>query len=359
MDETQYRLRKLVKMLEGIHGRHTELVTVYVPAGYNLQNKINQLGDELGTAGNIQSKTVRTNVTTAIERMITALRKYKQTPPNGLAAFSGNISEIEGKSDYQVFILEPPNPIKANMYRCDQQFVIEPLKDMLEAKNIYGLVVVDLRDAAVAILRGHSIVPVKEIESFVMGKFKAGGQSAARFHRVREGQIKNFMKKIAVLCYEAFRDKKLAGIIVGGPGPTKEELVNEYFVDVIKKQVVAIKDIGYTGESGLRELVNKSEDILIKEAIVAERKLMEQFLFHMAKDDGFASYGEAEVLTNLEKGTVASLLISEAVPEDKIEKFTEIARTFGTEVNIISTESQEGNQLKELGGFAAVLRYKV
>ena len=30
---TKYRLKKLVEMLDGIKVRHTELVTVYVPAG--------------------------------------------------------------------------------------------------------------------------------------------------------------------------------------------------------------------------------------------------------------------------------------------------------------------------------------
>ena len=37
------RLKAVVKELEGIRGRHTELVSVYVPAGYNI-NKVAEQG---------------------------------------------------------------------------------------------------------------------------------------------------------------------------------------------------------------------------------------------------------------------------------------------------------------------------
>jgi len=36
-----------------------------------------------------------------------------------------------------------------------------------------------------------------------------------------------------------------------------------------------------------------------------------------------------------------------------------LAKTFGTIVNIISTETREGVQLREIGKIAAILRYEV
>jgi len=359
MEEAHYKLRKIIKKLESIRGRHTELVSVYVPAGYNLTLKMGQLAEEAGTAGNIQSKTVRTNVVTAIERMITQMRKIARTPPHGLAIFSGNISETEGRPDYHVFAVEPPEPLHVNMYRCDQEFVVQPLKDMLEAKNTYLLIVMELKNATLALLKGSAVIPIKEIDSGVMGKFKAGGQSANRFHQIRENQITFFMKTVAAKVQDILHSNpKLTGILVGGPGPSKEDFINNYLPQETKKKVLVVKDIGYTEEQGLRELVNKSSEILEKESITTERKLMERFMQHLAKDDGFASYGEAEVWKNLENGAVQILLLSESLPEETVEKFAAKAKEFGTELQLISEEFQEGNQLKELGGIAAVLRYK-
>src|SRR3989338_2316457 len=98
----KFHLKKLVKELSKYRGRHTELVSVYVPAGYDI-NKINfHVAQEQGTASNIKSKGTRDNVINALERMIQHLRLFKQTPPNGLAVFAGNVAERDGDSDVRV-----------------------------------------------------------------------------------------------------------------------------------------------------------------------------------------------------------------------------------------------------------------
>src|SRR3989344_719594 len=104
----RFELKKFLKELEGKRGRHTELVSVWVPAGYDLIKVIQQLQDEQGTASNIKSSSTRKNVTDALERMIQHLKVVGRTPPNGLMAFSGNISEREGVSDVHVWSIEPP-----------------------------------------------------------------------------------------------------------------------------------------------------------------------------------------------------------------------------------------------------------
>lgn len=42
-EEQAYKLKKFIKELEAIRGRHTELVSVYVPSGFNLIETINML----------------------------------------------------------------------------------------------------------------------------------------------------------------------------------------------------------------------------------------------------------------------------------------------------------------------------
>ena len=149
----KFKLHKFIKSIEKFKGRHTELVTVYVPAGYDLNKVINQLSQEQGTAKNIKSKATRDNVQAALEKMIQHLRTIGLTPPNGLAAFSGNVSEREGQEDIQVFSLQPPVPINLRLYRCDKEFILDALREMCDTDVMYGLVVLDRRDAIIAMCR--------------------------------------------------------------------------------------------------------------------------------------------------------------------------------------------------------------
>src|SRR3989344_2391194 len=105
--QQRHKLKKFLKELQNYRGRHTELVTVYVPAGYELNKITSQLAQEQGTATNIKSASTRKNVIDALEKMLQHLKLFKQTPPNGLVVFSGNIAEREGQSDVRVWSLEP------------------------------------------------------------------------------------------------------------------------------------------------------------------------------------------------------------------------------------------------------------
>ena len=203
----KHKLKRFVRTLQQIRGRHTELVSVYVPAGYDLNKIIQHLQQEQGTAENIQDKTTRTHVVDSLERMIRQLRLYKRTPENGLAIFSGNASDREGKTDIQVWWIEPPDPINIRMYRCDQTFQLEPLSDMMETKEAYGLIVMDKREANIAILKGTQIIELVEMTSAVPGKTRAGGQCLMPETSVKmaDGQytlISELQKGEAVLSYD-------------------------------------------------------------------------------------------------------------------------------------------------------------
>ncbi len=357
----RFHLKKFIKELENFRGRHTELVSVYIPQDYDMNKIISHLAQEQGTASNIKSAATRKNVTDALERMIQHLKLFKRTPPNGLAVFSGNVAEREGQQDFKVWSIEPPIPLKTRIYRCDKEFVLDILREMLEIKEAYGLVVMDRRDANIALLKGKTIVPLVKTHSEVPGKFKAGGQSAMRFHRLIEGAAKDHYKKVAEYMKEAFLNMEgLKGIIVGGPGPTKYELVEGGFItNEVKKRIIAIKDLSYTGEFGLEELLEKSQDVLAQEDVIEEKKIVGKFLEMLATKQNMAAYGENDVMSKLKMGVVDTLLLSEDLPEEKIEEFENTAKTVGTNVRIISTQTREGAQLRDLGKAAAILRYEV
>lgn len=158
-----------------IRGRHTELVSVYVPAGYNLIDVMNQLTQERATAQNIKDKTVRKNVTSALEKIVGYLKLVKHTPNNGLVVFCGNVSPEPGKVDMEMWSFEPPQPMGVRLYRCDQVFLLDPLKDLVKEKEIYGLIVLDAKEANIGLLRGKIIESLKHMDSTVPSKTVKGG----------------------------------------------------------------------------------------------------------------------------------------------------------------------------------------
>ena len=134
-EQKRQKLKRAIAELASHRGRHTELVSVYVPAGYDLNKIIGHLQQEQGTAENIKSASTRKNVISALERMIQHLKLFTKTPENGIVAFSGNVAEREGQLDVRVWSLEPPIPLNIRIYRCDKEFVLDPLKEMLEEKK--------------------------------------------------------------------------------------------------------------------------------------------------------------------------------------------------------------------------------
>ena len=360
-EHQKYTLKKFIKELERYKGRHTELVTVYIPAGYEMVKIIQHLNQEQGTATNIKSASTRKNVIDALEKMIQHLKLFKKTPEHGLAAFSGNIAEREGQSDVNVWSIEPPQPLKTRIYRCDKTFQLDLLRDMLDIKDVYGMIVMDRREGDIAYLKGKTIIPLSRAKSNVPGKSKAGGQSAHRFERLREAAAKDFYNKIGEMVKEQFLgNKNLKGIIVGGPGPTKYDFVEgNYIVTELKKKIIAIKDLSYTGEFGLQELLDKSEDILSKEEVINEKKIMGKFFDILNKKPNMISYGKQDVIEKLKSGIVDVLLLSEDLEEKELDELEKEAKLVGTTVHIISTETREGVQLRDIGKIAAILRYEV
>ncbi len=357
----KHHLKHFIKELAGYRGRHTELVTVYVPAGYSLDAIINHLQEEQGTAANIKSKQTRTNVQDALERMIQHLKTIGRTPTNGLAAFAGNVAEREGQSDVKVWSLEPPIPLKLRLYRCDKEFILDPLKKMLADDTLYGLVVLDRRDAMIGLLKGKTIIPIRKTHSEVPGKMRAGGQSAPRFARLREGATKEHYKKVAEYMKEEFLHLKgLKGIIIGGPGTTITDFLNkDYVTGELKKKILGTKDLSYTGEFGLQELLEKSKDLLAGEEVAEEKRVMQRFFYELAKETGLAAYGKEEVKRAVAMGAADTILLSEELSDEEISSFEESAAPLGTQVRVISVETREGAQLKEMGGVAAILRYPI
>ena len=320
-EKKKQELEELISLLEDIKGRHTQLVTVYISAGFNVSAVTRQLEAEKSTAANIKSKQTRSAVITALEAIIRELKTLKQTPPNGLAIFAGNVSEKEGVMDVKLWTFEPHKPLNVRLYRCDQTFILDPLKEMLEVEELYGLVVMDRKEATIGLLEGKRIKVLHKLSSGVPGKIRAGGQSAQRFHRITEGLAKEFYRRIAEAMKDEFFDmKKLKGILVGGPIPTKEEFLEEgQLVTKLKEKVIGVHDQGEVDEHGLEVLVESSQEDIAQQELIKEKKILERFFNTVGKHREKATYGEEKTRLALERGAVEILILSKNLDKEKTQ----------------------------------------
>jgi peptide subunit release factor 1 (eRF1) len=585
---SKYQLKKLVNELDDIRGRNTELVSLYIPEGYDMSKISEFITSEASEAENIKSKHTRKNVQAALDRIGRRVKEEHTTPENGVALFAGNVSDTEGRPDIELWEVHPPQPIESRRYRCDKEFVLQPLKDMIVDDRVYGLVVMDKNEAAVGYLQGNSIKTVYKMESEVPGKTRAGGQcldpdtlvqmsngdlkkiedieigdevkaadfesmtlkdsvvqdkwsekkqvyrietkfpkhniiasgdhevftadkgvqralvedlvegeklifpertkssdkehlmqveryynslknsekgrkqleelrkdsdfpqkepgeesepellptkiksieklderkvidisveagnfiannlvvhnSAQRFARIRKQMLKTFLNEIADNAKSAFleksREDKLLGILVGGPGFTKDKFLDEYLHQELEEKVVAVESLNYSGEEALEELVNKAEDAIEDAVVVKEKNLVNEFFDNLRKENGKSEYGLEQVMKAMEMGAVDTVMISEdynhymaeyecdnghekkvyeekaEIDDDitcdecgesmKLEELSDIvdvmadkAQQMGSDVELISTDHEEGKRLDKMGGIAAILRYRI
>lgn len=358
---TKQELQEFIKELSGYRGRATELITVYVSAGYDVNAVQRQLEGEVSTAKNIKSTSTRKNVTESLEKIIRALKDYKVAPPNGLALFCGNISEVEGQTDMRLWEIEPPEEVRVRLYRCDKTFVLEPLETMTEVSEIYGLIVMDRKEATIGQLVGKRIECLQKMTSGVPSKVRAGGQSSQRFHRITEGLTKEFYKRIADEAKNLFYENdKIKGILIGGPIPTKDEFVDGLYLPTkLQDKIIGIKDQGDTSESGLQELVTLSQDILSSQEIIREKKILEKFFDSLGGKSETTPYHYEDVKKALQYGAVDLLIFSQDYDKVKMRELKEIADNMGTKVEIVSNETDEGKQFFNIGGIGAIQRFRI
>lgn len=398
-------------MLSQKEGRGTELVSLYVPPGKQISEVLNTLRQEYGTAANIKSDTTRSNVQDAITKTQQRLKLFKKIPEKGLVIFSGSIPQNgPGSERNETYVLTPPEPISINLYRCDSRFHTEHLQEMLREKDNFGILLVDSSEATFAILHGRRLEIVEEITSGIPGKMRAGGQSARRFERQREAKILEFFNRVARHANEIFLDvEKLKGIIIAGPGPTKQDFEKGNYLNYqLREAIIATIDTAYTGRQGVKEVVEKAPELMKKVRYIEETRLLQGFLYEIGHDTGLATYGEAAVRRGLKMGAVRMLLLSEALDivrvevkcaacgsnkmetvkvydlnnfkqnlmgnpcskckspsltaetTDVVEELAELAEKANADVEVISINTEEGQMLKDaFGGIAAILRYKI
>jgi peptide chain release factor subunit 1 len=406
-----YKIRKTLEELSKKAGRGTELITVYIPKGKQLHEIIGSLQQEQGTADNIKSDLTRSHVVDSLGKVVSKLKMYKKTPEKGLVVFCGALPPEEGgplgSEVVTAWEIEPPKDLNQYLYRCDDHFHVDILKDMLKDDNLIGFLAIDAKDAGWGLLHGDKIEVLSQTGSGVAGKHRQGGQSAKRFQKLREMELSYFYNRVAQTTREYFIDiYPVKGLIISGPGPTKEDFINGNYLEYrLQNNIINTIDASYSGAEGIREAFAKSGDILGSFRLVEEKKLVEDLFREINTNTGKGSYGLQEVIEFLKNNVVKTLLITDNtnlhrveakckrcknMQEDIVErqlvipKKTEykntpcpeckamdtevneqdivdylqiIAAKTGSQLEVISGSAEHGNMLGSLGKIGAILRY--
>ena len=406
-----YKIRKTLDELSQKTGHGTELISVYIPKGKQLHEVITILKEEQGTADNIKSDLTRTHVVDSLGKVIQRLRLYKKTPERGLVIFCGALPPEGGgpigSEIINTYELDPPKDLKTFLYRCDDHFHVDVLKDMLKDDNLIGFLAIDAKDTGWGLLYGDRIEVLSETGSGVAGKHRQGGQSAKRFQKLREMELTYYFNRVAQTTKEYFIDiYPVKGLIISGPGPTKEEFINGNYLEYrLQDMIISTIDSSYAGSEGIREAFTKSGEILSDFRMVEEKQIVEKLFKHINSHSGLGTYGLNEIIKLLKNNVVETLIITdntdlyrievkckrcqhiqeeilerpkvisrktellnspcpnckamdlEAIQQDIVDYLALIAAKTGSKIEVISGKAEHGMMISSLGKIGAILRY--
>jgi len=408
----KYKLTKMLNDLSKITGHGTELVTVYIPPKRAYEVKVAQLRNVAGIASNIKSDLTRNHVQDALNKTMEQLKLYKEPPENGLVIFCGAIPTGKGlgTEKIEIFTVVPPKPVQINLYRCDDHFWIDHIKEMLKDDRTIAIISIDTQEAGLGILTGDRWETIETLTSGVSGKHRQGGQSARRFERLRDNELNEYYHRIADYAQKIFIDQfTVRGVIIGGPGPTKETFVREEYLDYrLQNNIIATLDTSYSGDEGVREIIDKVNDqgIMSEFRSMEEKKIVKKFMGEVFSGKGLGIYGINDVVNNLKAGITDSIIATDSIDlvyhevickkcdfryekiverdqlvetkqniisnpcskcsgqdysineKDFIDYLEEYASLAGTKLDIISSKTEEGAQIQSLGKIGALLRFK-
>jgi peptide chain release factor subunit 1 len=400
-----HKLRKQIAYLSEKESKANDFLSLYVPAQSNVEQITVTIKKETDCAV-FKSEREKECFHDTVKSLMHQLKQHKAIPENGLALFAGNYADDSaGMEVLAIRELILPEPITAYFFAVDDHFRLEPLRKMLRNQKIVGILALDAKQASFGLLKGEQVELIDSVSSGVSGKTRKGGQSQRRYERERDMELSHFFHRVAEHATEAFFTNHVNVLIAGGPGQTKNNfLKGEYLHYELNNMLLNIVDTQSACEEALKEILDKSSELLNNMCGPEERKIIQRLSSELAKPNGLATYGLEAVLRALSKGEVQVALVTdntdivetiavckkcgytikriakaesqiineiantpcekcgavtyEIHQEDIVDVLDDMASKTNSAVEVISTPSKEKNQLSALSGVAALLRYK-
>ncbi|RDI72306.1 Vms1/Ankzf1 family peptidyl-tRNA hydrolase [Halopelagius longus] len=368
MTTSNYELRERIEAVSNASGGGDDLLTVAIPPEESLGETLERVEEEYAEAEYIHADESSTARRAVLERTKQILHEYGETPDGGLVVYVGVTGDEEDLSEYVFDDL--PNPIREERYEWSNEFDAEALAAAAGDSSTYGLLVVERGGAALGRFDGDRVEAVETIDSDVMGKTKAGGQSADRFERDRARQKEEFFDDVAAEAERAFLEDgagedgapTVDGLLVGGTTVTVEEFEDGDHLDHRLRDAVVggTFSVEYATEQGLTQLAEKGRDAMDDAEGEEVREALERFRDGLRDDgDDEVAYGEEEVERALEFDAVETLLVSGARPVEDLREYEERVTEAGGEFVAVPPDTEDGARFAEAFGVAAVLRFPV
>jgi peptide chain release factor subunit 1 len=363
MTAPDYTLRERIEAVSNASGTENDLLTVAVPPENPIGETLERVEEDHAEAEYIDADETSKAHRAVLERAQHVLHGYDETPDNGLVLYVGALSGENGVTEYAFDDLS--GPVREEVYEWSNEFDVEALETATEASSTYGLLVVERGGAALGTRRGDGIEVIETVESDVMGKTKAGGQSAERFARDRERQKEEFFEEVAGEAKRAFLDgdePTVDGLLVGGTTVTADEFTGGDYLDHrLQSQIVGgAFSVEYASEQGLRQLVERGRDAMADAEQESVRAALDRFREGLRADEGDeVVYGDDAVERALEYDAVETLLVSNALSVEAIETYEERTDDEGGDVVVVPSDAETGARFDETFGVAAILRFPV
>jgi peptide chain release factor subunit 1 len=400
-----YKLRKSIAWLSDKEGRGREFISLFIPPKTPIDEVVAILKKESDLT-NRESESVKGRLQSTIKDVILHLKQLKEIPENGLAIFVGTFpSNGYEKEALNLEEIVPPEPFTTFFYEIDDHFNLGPLREMLRDQKIIGLLALDSKQASLGLLNSEHLEAMENISSGISGKSGKGGSSQRRYERERDSSITNFFHRIAEHANTQFIKNKINILIVGGPGPTKNDfLKGEYLHYELNNMLLDIVDTQSAGKEALKEMLDKSSETLKNMCEPEEKKIVQRLMTEISKQSGLATYGLDPVLGALKNGEAQIAIVTDCTDiietvavckrcgytktkiankktqtmreiikspcekcngvsfevneKDIVDVLEDLASKTDASVEVISSASEEKTALTALGGFAALLRYK-
>jgi protein pelota len=212
------------------------------------------------------------------------------------------------------------------------------------------LLAIDDSEAQFALLKSYGLQ--------LLGSLPAGGQG--KRHEGAAKAKEQFYAE-ATKSLGMFRPDNRVPFVVVGPGWWRDEFL-EYARSKAPASVAGAVSEGTAqgGRTGLQEALRRGllSRVSKEHRVASDTALVEELLARIAKGDGLAAYGPADVTRAVTSGGAESILVSDKVVRsgsvDALLKQAEAARCT---IHVVSSSHDAGEQLDRMGGLAALLRF--
>ena len=216
-----------------------------------------------------------------------------------------------------------------------------------------------------------AIATVEEGEAYIHLVKEYGVDEYASFTKpTGKGEYSRPREELFAELGDALSHLDVDAIILAGPGFTKQD-AREYIEEAHRDLAdITVVDTSSAGGRGVHEVLKRGavEDVQDETRIAREAETIDELMVRIA-DGAKAAYGIEAVAEAAEFGAVEELLVLDERLRDErqaegdweidVNEVIESVERKGGEITVFSTEFQPGQQLKNLGGIAALLRYRL